>query len=41
MNIGKYIFAQIRSFINPNDFLTCVKKYDGDYKIKHFSFETS
>lgn len=37
MNIGKYIFAQVSSFIDPNDFLTCVKKYDGDYKIKHFS----
>ena len=37
MNTGKYIFAQVSSFIDPNDFLACVKKYDGDYKVKHFS----
>ena len=37
MNLGKYIFAQVSSFIDPNDFLACVKKYDGDYKVKHFS----
>ena len=37
MNTGKYIFAQVSSFIDPNDFLLCVKKYDGNYKVKHFS----
>ncbi len=37
MNTGKYVFAQVTSFIDPNDFLKCVKKYRGDYKVKHFS----
>lgn len=37
MNKGKYIFAQVSSIIDPNDFLACVKKYEGDHKVKHFS----
>lgn len=36
MNQGKYVFAQLFEFVSHNDFLKCVKKYDGDYKIKHF-----
>lgn len=37
MNNGKYVFSQLFEFISYNDFLKCVKKYDGDYKTKHFS----
>lgn len=37
MNHGKYVFTQIFDFISHNDFLRFVKKYDGDYKVKHFS----
>jgi len=37
MNYGKYAFAQIFEFVSHNDFLKCVKKYNGDYKTKHFS----
>ena len=37
MNHGKYVFAQLFEFVSHNDFLKCVKKYDGDYKTKHFS----
>ena len=37
MNQGKYVFAQLFEFVSHNDFLKCVKKYDGDYKTKHFS----
>lgn len=37
MNRGKYAFAQIFEFISHNDFLKCVNRYNGDYKIKHFS----
>ena len=37
MNTGKYVFAQVTSFLNPNDFIKCVKKYKGDYKVQHFS----
>ncbi len=37
MNTGKYVFAQVLSFINPNDFKKCVDRYSGNYKIKQFS----
>lgn len=37
MNQGKYVFAQIFDLVSHNDFLKCVKSYNGDYKIKHFS----
>jgi IS4 transposase len=36
MNRGKYVFAQIFDFVSHNDFLKFVKKYNGDYKVKHF-----
>jgi hypothetical protein len=37
MNQGKYAFAQVFEFVSHNDFLKCVKRYNGDYKTKHFS----
>lgn len=37
MNTGKYVFAQLVSFINPNDFKKCVERYKGNYKVKEFS----
>ena len=37
MNNGKFVFSQIMSFIDHNDFLACVKRYQGDYKVKDFS----
>lgn len=37
MNNGKYVFAQVVSFINFNDFIKCIKKYDGNYKVLHFT----
>lgn len=37
MNTGKYVFAQVVSFISINDFNKCVKRYDGNYKIQHFT----
>ena len=37
MNTGKYVFTQIFEFVSYNDFIKCVKKYDGDYKTRHFS----
>lgn len=37
MNQGKYVFSQLFEFVSHNEFLKCVKKYDGDYKTKHFS----
>lgn len=37
MNQGKYVFSQLMSFLSHNDFNECVKRYQGDYKTKHFS----
>ena len=37
MNTGKYVFAQVLSFIDPNDFKKCIDRYKGNYKIKDFS----
>jgi hypothetical protein len=37
MNQGKYVFSQLFEFVSHNEFIKCVKKYDGDYKTKHFS----
>jgi len=37
MNQGKYIFAQIFEFVSHNDFIKCVKKYDGNYRTRNFS----
>lgn len=37
MNQGKYVFAQICSFIDPNEFNRCVARYDGNKWVKHFS----
>jgi hypothetical protein len=36
MNNGKYIFSQIASFLDPNDFKKCVDRYKGNYKVKDF-----
>lgn len=37
MNQGTYLFSQIISLISPTSFKTCVKRYNGDYKTKHFN----
>lgn len=37
MNQGSYLFSQIVSLISPTSFKTCVKRYNGDYKTKHFN----
>ncbi|HLG34174.1 MAG TPA: IS4 family transposase [Bacteroidia bacterium] len=37
MNTGKYIFSQVVSFLDPNDFKKCVDKHKGNYKVKTFS----
>ena len=37
MNTGKYVFAQVLSFIDPNDFKNCVDWYSDNYKIKKIS----
>jgi Domain of unknown function (DUF4372)/Transposase DDE domain len=37
MNQGKYVFAQLIEFLSHNDFIRCVSKYHGNYKVKTFT----
>ena len=37
MNSGKSIFAQLMDFLPSKTFQRCVKRYQGDYKLKSFS----
>lgn len=37
MNQGKYVFAQLIEFLSPNDFIGCVSKFRGNYKVKSFT----
>jgi len=37
MNKGKYVFAQVASFIEANDFIKCVNKYNGNYRVQYFT----
>ena len=37
MNTGKTIFSQVMEFLPLHEFRKCVKRYQGDYKVKSFS----
>ncbi len=37
MNTGKTVFAQVMDFLPLHEFRKCVKRYQGNYKIKNFS----
>jgi len=37
MNTGKTIFAQVMDFLPLNEFHKCVRRYQGNYKLKSFS----
>ena len=37
MNYGRTIFSQLMDFLPIHDFRMCVRRYNGDYKIKSFS----
>lgn len=37
MNQGQYVFSQVMSFVAHNDFISCVSRYDGNYKIRELS----
>lgn len=37
MNTGKTIFAQVMDFLPLNEFRKCVRRYQGNYKLKSFS----
>jgi hypothetical protein len=37
MDIGKTVFAQLMDFLPAYEFQKCVQRYNGHYKVKHFS----
>jgi hypothetical protein len=37
MNFGQTIFSQLMDFITTHEFNQCVKRYNGNYKIKNFT----
>ena len=37
MNLGKYVFSQICSFLPQRAFDNIVSRYSGDYRVRHFS----
>lgn len=37
MNQGKYVFSQLIEFLSHNDFLACVSKFNGNYKVRSFT----
>ena len=37
MNNGKYVFSQVVSILDANNFKKCVDKYHGNYKVKDFT----
>lgn len=34
MNTGKYVFAQLLQYVNKYEFDKCVKRYNGDYRVR-------
>jgi len=37
MNSGKYVFAQLLQFVNRYEFEKCVKRYNGNYRVRHLN----
>lgn len=37
MNQGKYVFSQLIEFLSYNDFISCIAKFKGNYKVRTFS----
>ena len=37
MNSGQYILSQLLDYIHREQFHRCVARYDGDYKVQHFT----
>lgn len=35
MNSGKYVFFQLLEFVNRYEFDECVKRYSGNYRVRH------
>ena len=37
MNKGKYVFAQLLSLLDRNEFNKCVERYQGNHRVRQFS----
>lgn len=37
MNSGKYVFSQLLEFVDRYEFKKCVKRYNGDYRVRGFN----
>ena len=37
MNSGKYVFSQLLEFVNRYEFDKCVKRYSGNYRVRHLN----
>lgn len=37
MNQGKYVFAQLMSLLDANEFRRCVNRYQGDHRVRQFT----
>ncbi len=37
MNTGKYVFAQVLSYVNRYEFQKCVKRYNGDFRTRELN----
>ena len=37
MNSGKYVFSQLLEFVDRYEFKKCVKRYNGDYRVRDFN----
>lgn len=37
MNSGKYVFSQLLEFVDRYEFHKCVKRYNGDYRVRDFN----
>ncbi len=37
MNSGKYVFSQLLEFVDRYEFNKCVKRYNGDYRVRDFN----
>lgn len=37
MNTGKYVFAQVASFLDFNEFNKCIERYNGNHKVKEYT----
>jgi len=37
MHEGRLVFSQLMDFFPKHEFSRCVRRYEGDYRVRHFS----